>query len=91
MGFAVTTAFLTKADPAILAAYRVRSGFLGPSFFAHCLDDFREVARLAEVLINACETDVGDMVDGLEGVHHGFADLARFHFISASLELALNR
>src|SRR4051812_25103072 len=53
--------------------------------------DLREIARLAEVLINRSEADVGDVVDRFQTVHHRFADLAGRDFVAAGFELALDR
>ena len=46
-------------------------------FLLDPLGDFGEVAGLAEVLVDAGEADVGDMVEGLEAGHHRLADLHR--------------
>jgi hypothetical protein len=46
---------------------------------------------LAEVFVNAGEADVGDVVEGLEAVHHRFTDLACLDLVAARFELALDR
>ena len=53
--------------------------------------DLGEVAGLAEVLIDGREADVGDMVEGLQTIHHRFANLARLDLVAAGFELALDR
>ena len=59
-------------------------------FLLHALGDLGEVARIAEILIDAGEAYVGDMVEGFEAGHDRFADLCRSHFVSACLKLPLN-
>src|SRR3954452_10452784 len=39
--------------------------------------NLREIAGLAEVLIDRGEADVGDVIDRLQTIHHRLADLAR--------------
>src|SRR5690348_786997 len=53
--------------------------------------NFGEIARLAEILVDAGEANVGDMVEGFEPVHHRLANLRRRHFIPARFQLALDR
>src|SRR6187551_3536774 len=53
--------------------------------------DLCKIARLAEVLVDAREANVGDMVDGLEAVHDRFPDLARRDLIPSSFQLSLDR
>src|SRR5439155_6775974 len=53
--------------------------------------NFRKIAGFAEVLIDAGEADVGDVIDRLETVHHRLADLCRRDFVAAGLQLALDR
>src|SRR5437868_3899581 len=53
--------------------------------------DLGEIAGLAEVLVDAGETDVGDVIEGLQTIHHRFADFAGLDLVAASLELPLNR
>src|SRR5947209_7980710 len=60
-------------------------------FLADRAGDLREIARLAEVLVDAGEADVGDVVDRLEAVHHRFADSGRRDLVAAGFELALDR
>src|SRR5688572_19042555 len=51
-----------------------------------------EIPRLAEVLVDRGEADVGDRVERLQALHHHLADPARRHLaLAAGLELALDR
>ena len=52
-------------------------------------DDGVEVARLAEIAVDRGETHVGDVVEGLQALHHQFADpLGRDVAVGLALELA---
>src|SRR3954469_11915156 len=53
--------------------------------------NLREIAGLAEVLVDRGEANVGDVVEGLEPVHHRLADLACPDLVAAGFELALDR
>ena len=53
--------------------------------------NFREIAGLAEVLVDGCEADVGDMIERPEAVHHRLADFVRLDLVAAGFELALDR
>src|SRR4051794_5537022 len=56
---------------------RTRTMTGGSAPIADGAGDLGEVAGLAEVLVNTGETNVRDVVERLEPVHHRFADLAR--------------
>ena len=49
----------------------------GGRFLLDPLGDLGEIAGLAEVLVDAGEADVGDVVERLQAVHHRLADPRR--------------
>ena len=52
-------------------------------------DDRLEIARLAEIAVDRGEAHIGDVVEGLQPLHHQFADpLARDVALALALELA---
>src|SRR4051812_11049546 len=70
---------------------RTRTMTGGSAPIADRAGNFREIARLAEVLVDAGEANVGDVIERLEAIHHGLADLACIDLIPAGFELALDR
>src|SRR5688500_6822487 len=59
-------------------------------FLLDPLGDFREVAWLAEVFVNACESYVGDMVERLEAGHDRLADAGRGNLVADRFPLPLH-
>src|SRR3954451_6862880 len=59
-------------------------------FLFHAFGDFGKVAGVAEVLVDACEADVGDVVEGLEAGHDGFADARRRDLVALGFHLPLD-
>ena len=57
---------------------------------AHRFGDLGEIARLAEVLIDRGEADVGDMVERFQAMHHRLADGVGGDFVAARFQLALD-
>src|SRR3954471_3454439 len=62
----------------------------GRCFLLHPLGDLGEVAGVAEVLVDACEAYVGDMIERFEAGHDGFTDLGRTDFVAECLHLPLH-
>ena len=59
-------------------------------FLLDALRDLREVARIAEVFVDAREPNVGDVVERLEANHHRLADAASLHLIAQRFHLPLD-
>jgi hypothetical protein len=63
----------------------------GLAAITHGAGDLGEIARLAEVLVDAGEADVGDMIERFQPVHHRLSDLGRRHLVPARFQLSLDR
>src|SRR6478672_6116248 len=59
-------------------------------FLLHTLGYFSEVAGIAEILVDAGEANVGDMVERLEPGHHGFPDARRRDLVALGFQLPLH-
>src|SRR6185312_14313270 len=65
-------------------------GRRGRSFFFDAFGDLGEVPRFGEILVDARETNVGDVVERLEAIHHRFADLGALHLIALGFQPTLD-
>src|SRR5438132_7748248 len=75
-----------------LFAISTNEGDLFPSGLRHAAGKILEILRLAEILIDAGEANVGDAVELLQPVHHHLPDARGDDFaFPARLELALDR
>src|SRR6185369_9896652 len=65
-------------------------GRLGGLLLAHFARDLGKVSWIAEVLVDARKSYVGDMVEGLEPGHHGLADPRGRYLVAHRLHLPLD-
>ena len=56
-------------------------------FLLHPLGDLGEIAGVAEVFVNACKADVGDMVECLQAGHYRLTDFHRADFVTSGIRL----
>src|SRR5690348_7362900 len=59
-------------------------------FFLHSLGDLRKVTGVAEILVDAGEANVGDVVERFEARHYRFADPRRTDLVAKRLHLPLH-
>src|SRR5205085_2510484 len=81
----IARAALPMFSPSCGRTRTIRGWLSGPADIApaHVLDgagEFLEVARFAEVAVDAGEADVGDAVELAQAVHHHLADRLRCDF-----------